>query len=122
MRRRDFLQTVSAGSALAQSGRSQLMPKTASGEGIRLGFDTYSVRAFQWKALQLLDYAAGLKLDTIQISSSNDYESLEPAHLQKVREHAEKLGIQIDAGIGCVCPISKSWKSGQGSAADVVIE
>ena len=88
---------------------------------IRLGFDTYSLRAFRWKAIQLLDYAAGLKLDTIQISSLGDYESLEPAYLSKVKEHAGALNIAIDGGIGCICPISKSWKPTYGEPGQYVL-
>jgi sugar phosphate isomerase/epimerase len=76
---------------------------------IRLGFDSYSVRAFKWKATQLIDYAAGLKADTIQISSVGDYESIEPAHLQKVKDYAAQRGITIDAGTGCICPTSSSY-------------
>jgi len=64
---------------------------------IRLGFDSYSIRDFRWKDVQLLDYAASLKLDTVQFSSLADYESLEPEHLAKVKEHAARVGIAIDA-------------------------
>jgi sugar phosphate isomerase/epimerase len=95
---------------------------SAQGSGIKLGFDTYSVRAFQWKDIQLLDYAAGLKADTIQISDSADYSSLDPNHLRQVKDHAARLGIEIDAGIGCICPISKSWKPGHGTPEQVTID
>ena len=88
---------------------------------IRLGFDTYSLRAFRWKAIQLLDYAAALKLDTIQISSLGDYESLEPAYLSKVKEHAGALQIAIDGGIGCICPISKSWRPAYGQPGEYIL-
>src|SRR5690349_317605 len=84
---------------------------------IRLGFDSYSIRAFQWKAIQLLDYAAGLKLDTIQLSSLNDYESLQPAYLQQVKEHAARVGIAIDAGMGCICGSSASYNKRDGEPA-----
>ncbi len=77
---------------------------------IRLGFDTYSLRAFRWKDMQLIDFAAGLKLDTIQISSLDDYASLDAAHLKQVREHAERAGMRLDGGMGCICPVSKSWR------------
>ncbi len=76
---------------------------------IRLGFDTYSVRAFPWKALELVDYAASLKLDTLQISSVDDYESLDPAYLAKVKQRADEHGVMIDGGTGCVCPTSSSF-------------
>jgi 3-oxoisoapionate decarboxylase len=88
---------------------------------VRLGCDTYSVRAFQWKAPQLLDYAAGLKLDTIQISSLNDYESLEPAYLQRLKEQAERLRITIDAGIGYICPSSRSFNQSGPPARDLLL-
>ncbi len=85
---------------------------------IRLGFDTYTLRAFDWKAMQLLDYAATRKLDTVQISSLGDYESLDPAHLQQVKERAGALGIVIDAGMGCICPLSYSWSAQNGDATE----
>jgi sugar phosphate isomerase/epimerase len=85
---------------------------------IRLGLDTYSVRAWKWKAIELLDYAASLKLDAIQISSLSEYESLEPAHLEKVKAHADRLGIQIDGGTGCICPTTKSWSASQGDPVE----
>ncbi len=89
---------------------------------LKLGFDTYSLRAFQWKALQFLDYAAAQKLNAIQISSLDDFDSLDPAHLQQVREKAARLGIVIDAGMGCICPVSKSWGKRAGSGTDALLE
>ena len=113
MLRRSFLKGLAAAAAAPVLA--------APADGILLGFDTYSVRAFKWKDIQLLDYAASLKLDTIQISSLDDYASLEPAHLQQVRDHGERVGVRIDAGTGCICPASKSWKPDKGSAEDAVI-
>ena len=85
------------------AGRIRQMMETRSifrfEDFVQMQSDTYSLRAFRWKAMQLLDYAAALKLDTVQISSSGDYESLEPAHLARVKEHAATLGIVLDAGI-----------------------
>ncbi len=88
---------------------------------IRLGFDTYSLRGFRWKAIQLLNYAAGLKLDTIQISSLSDYESLEPAYLAQVKDHAAALHLAIDGGIGCICPLSKSWRPAYGEPGEYLL-
>ena len=119
MRRRTFLQTASAATIGASS--SQAGPVGSSGTGIRLGYDTYSIRAFRWKAIRLLDYAAELKLDAIQISGLGDYESLEPAHLAKVKDHAARLGVSIDAGIGCICPTSSSWNPKTGDPSEYVV-
>src|SRR5215467_4999587 len=105
MLRRTFLKSAPTAAALAAG--------TPPG-GIRLGFDSYSIRAFQWKAIQLIDYAAGLKLDTIQLSSLNDYDSFEPDYLQKVKDHAERVGVAIDAGMGCICSTSASYNKKEG--------
>jgi sugar phosphate isomerase/epimerase len=113
--RRNFLHAAGAALALQQS--STALAET-SGTPIRLGFDTYSLRAFRWKALRLIDYAASLKLDTIQISSSGDYESLEPAHLARVKEYAASAGMVLDAGIGCICPTSTSWNVKNGEPVE----
>lgn len=103
---------------MASSSESQA---AATPKGIRLGFDTYSIRGLGWKDMQYLDYAASLHLDNVQLSSLDDYASLDPAHLQKVREHAEQAGITIDAGTGCICPLSKSWRNGTESGTDAVL-
>ncbi len=94
----------------------------ATETGIRLGFDTYSLRAFHWKATKLIDYAASLKLDTIQLSSLGDFESLEAPYLQGVKDQAARLGMVLDGGIGCICPSSKSWSSKDGTPAEYLLK
>lgn len=121
MNRRTFLH-LAAGSAWLQAGAAQDASVPPGSAGIKLGFDTYSVRAFGWKDIRLLDFAAGLKVDTVQISDSADYSSLDPAHLRDVRTHADRLGIEIDAGIGCICPLSKSWRPSMGTPEKVVTD
>ncbi len=120
MHRRRFLQSALALAATPRFVKAQA-PKMPT-EGIKLGFDTYSLRAFGWKALQFLDYAAALQLDAIQISSLDDFESLDPAHLREVRAKAERLGIAIDAGTGCICPLSASWGKRSGTGRDAMLQ
>lgn len=74
-----------------------------------LGLDAYTLRGFGWKSITLLDYAAQMKLDTIQLDL-NTYESFEPSYVQKVRDHAARLNIRIDGSIGCICPSSANWR------------
>jgi hypothetical protein len=113
MTRRSFLHSTAYGTLAATASVQQVLAQPA----IRLGFDSYSLRAWRWKDMQLLDYAAGLKLDSVQLSGLDDYQSLEPAHLAKVRDHAARLGLSIDGGIGCICPTSKSWNPKSGTPA-----
>ncbi len=109
MLRRTFLQSAVLASAL-QGAETP----------IRLGFDTFSIRGFKWKALQLLDYAASLKLDAIQMSSLDDFESLEPAYLAQVKEKAARHGIQIDTGLGSVCPTASNFPKNVGTAGEYI--
>ena len=108
MLRRSFLQT--AVGSLTVSAAPTPLPDTP----IRLGIDPYSIRDLGWKAMPLLEYAASFKLDAIQFSSLGDFESLEPEHLAAVKARAAQLGIRIDAGVGCICPTSKSWNPQNG--------
>ena len=119
MLRRSFVTGI-AGAAATALSRADAAP--APDMPVKLGFDTYSVRAFKWKASQLLDYAGSLKLDTIQISSMGDYESYEPADLQKLKDQAARLNIQIDSGMGCICPLSKSYANNGPPARDRLLE
>jgi len=102
MQRRTFLQTLPAAAAAFTASAAEEAP-------VKLGFDTYSLRAFKWKGTQLLDYAAGLKLDTIQFSALADYGPLEPGNLQKVKDRARELNIAIDSGMGCICDSAKAF-------------
>ena len=115
MRRRTFLQTIPVAAAALSAAPADDVP-------IKLGFDTYSLRAFKWKGLQLLDYAASQKLDTIQFSALEDYGGLDAANLQQVKDRAAKLGISLDSGMGCICETSKSWKKGARPAREQVLE
>jgi sugar phosphate isomerase/epimerase len=92
-----------------------------NGAPIRLGFDSYSIRDLRWKDIQLLDYAASLKLDSIQLSGLGDYENLDAAHLSRVKDHAERLGVAIDAGIGCICRLSSGWNQRDGSPTEYLL-
>jgi sugar phosphate isomerase/epimerase len=115
MLRRSFLQTLPAAAAVMTATAAEESP-------VKLGFDTYSLRAFKWTGTQLLDYAAGLKLDTIQFSALADYGPLEPQNLQKVKNRAQELGISIDSGMGCICESAKAFKKGGPPARQQLIE
>lgn len=121
MLRRAFLQKASGAALAAPLAAAQSSLSTVPGQRMRLGMDTYSVRAFRWKALQLLDFAAQLRLDTMQISSLGEYESLEPAYLQQVKDRADRLGIKIDAGIGCICPTTSGWDKREGDPIHYIL-
>lgn len=114
MHRRAFIQSFGT-AALAQ-------PLRSAQPALRLGLDTYTLRAYNWSAIQLLDYAASQRLDTIQFSDLVDYGGSDAANLARIREHAERLGISIDSGLGCICPTSSGYQKDAGDPVRYAVE
>ena len=117
MRRRAFLRSV-AGVALSVPAH-QVAAQSRPG-GIRLGYDSWVFNGYGWTAIQYLDYAASQKLDAVQLSDLPNYASLEPAYLKQVTDYAQKLGIQIDGGLGCICPTAGNWRKENGDPVEYV--
>ncbi len=103
--RRTFL---AAAGAATLAGLHRTAGAAETGK-MKLGFDNFSVRAFDWKAPQLVDYAASLNADTLLLSDLDVYESLEADYLGKVAAQAKEAGVEIQAGTGSICPTSKSY-------------
>jgi 3-oxoisoapionate decarboxylase len=110
--RRQFL-AVSA--AFAAAGTASAAPRRAK---LKLGFDNFSIRTMGWKAPQLIDHAAALKVDTLLLSDLDVYDSHDDAHLRDVKKKADDAGIELHAGTGSICPTSSTWKNKWGSAEE----
>ena len=82
----------------------------------KLGFDNYALRALGWKAGEILDHAAALKLDAVLFSDFDVYESLADDCLRDLRRRADDLGIQIYAGMLSICPSSVIFDPRRGTA------
>jgi sugar phosphate isomerase/epimerase len=94
------------------------MPIAAAPAGIRLGIDAYSLRAWKWTATQLLDYAASLKLDTLQFSNLHEFESLDAAYLSKLKARAAAANITLEVGLGSICETSAGFNRRYGTGAE----
>ena len=108
MYRRDFL----AGAA------SALAPLQERKSAVRLGIDLFSLRWQGWTPFQLLDYCATWQAKVVHFSEIRFLGSLEEDHLKRVRAHAEKLGIEIEAGMRSICPTSTMFDAAQGTAEE----
>jgi sugar phosphate isomerase/epimerase len=117
MHRRRFLRLAAQSGAALTLG-SPLLGKLRTAQKLKLGFDNFSIRALGWKAPQLLDYAASLGVDSILFSDLDVYEDLGEAYLQRIREQAERLGIEIHAGTGSICPTSGAFNDKWGTAEE----
>ncbi len=84
----------------------------------RLGFDNYAIRSLGWKAGQILDYAATLKLDAVLFSDFDVYESLTDDALRELKRHADDHGIALYAGMLSICPASVMFDPRRGPAEE----
>ena len=108
MNRRNFIKTTSLTLAgMSLGGRvSGAFPE----QNIKLGIDTYTIRGFRWNVFQILDYADKVGVDAIQCSLGN-FENLDDAYLNKVKEHADRIGVYVEPAINSICPLSESYKT-----------
>jgi sugar phosphate isomerase/epimerase len=83
---------------------------------VRLGIDIFSLRSQHWTPIQYLDYCAAQKVQVVHFSEIRFLGSLDPANLQTVREHAATLNLQLEIGMKSICPTSKMFEPGQGTA------
>ncbi|HET8548267.1 MAG TPA: TIM barrel protein, partial [Bryobacteraceae bacterium] len=74
------------------------------------------IRSSGWTAFQYLDYAAKLGARVVHFSEIRFIGSLDDEHLRRVREHAERLGIELELGMRSICPSSKSFDATHGTA------
>jgi sugar phosphate isomerase/epimerase len=83
---------------------------------VKLGIDLFSLRAQKWTPIQYLDYCAARQVQVVHFSEVRFLGSLDPANLTAVREHAAKLGIEVEIGMTSICPSSKMFNASLGSA------
>jgi sugar phosphate isomerase/epimerase len=114
--RRDFLKSVVAsGAAIAVA---PALPAQPTPRRAKLGFDNFSVRAFGWKAPQLIDYAASLKLDSLFITNLDALESFEAPYLREIQQRARDNGLDLLLGSWSICPTSKAFRNTWGTAEE----
>ena len=83
---------------------------------VKLGIDIFSLRSQNWTPFQSLDYCAAQRVQVVHFSEIRFLGSLEPGHLEKVREYAQRLGLQLEIGMKSICPSSKMFDATQGTA------
>ena len=69
-----------------------------------------------WKTRQLIEYAAGLQVDSLFITDLFAFESLEDGHLRDLRKLAADQGVALLVGSWSICPTSTSFKTDWGTA------
>ena len=116
--RRDFMKAGAAAAAALSLPAAGAAEGKAGEEGIKLGIDNFAVRALNWKADALIDYAADLKTDSLFITDLYAFENFEENYLKGLRQKAADKGLQICLGTWSICPTSRTFKDEWGTAEE----
>ena len=83
---------------------------------VKLGIDLFSLRGQNWTPAQYLDYCAARQVQVVHFSEIRFIGSLDPRNLRNVRDHAARLGLEVEIGMKSICPSSKMFDASQGTA------
>jgi 3-oxoisoapionate decarboxylase len=118
--RRHFIKTIATATAAGSLSASALRAQSNSSARVPLGIDAHSLRGMRWKAPQLIEYAAGQKVDAVLFNTLTAFESLELAELRRLRETAAARGLEIYFGVGSAAEGSKAFSRAHGSAEELL--
>jgi sugar phosphate isomerase/epimerase len=82
----------------------------------RLGLDVYSLRFMNWDAFAVLEFCAANGVSIVHFSEPRLVGGLDLAHLQRVRERADTLGVDVEMGMLAVAPTSGIFDVSAGTA------
>src|SRR5210317_476294 len=90
--RRHFMK-MAAGLTASMATGNVLSAANPDLRSIPLGLDGHSMRGMRWKAGQLIDYAATLRLDAVLFNGLQYFESLDKEHLIDLKKKAADHGM-----------------------------
>lgn len=119
MHRREFLAVAGASAVapLAAAAPADAAPAPTI-LPVKLGIDLFSLRAQKWTPLDALDYCAAQKVQVVHFSEIRFLGSVDPSNLQRVRERAQHLGLEVEIGMMSICPSSKMFDKSGGTAEE----
>ena len=126
MQRRQFLAAAACASAavpLRPFGASLFGADASVGKRIPLGLDCHSLRGMRvrgWRATQLIDFAAEQRLDAVLFNGLHYLESLDAAHLKKLRALADDHAMRIYLGSGAIAKNGKQFRDDWGTAEELL--
>jgi sugar phosphate isomerase/epimerase len=103
---------------LAFTAAAPLAGIALAAPSVKPGIDLFSLRSQNWTPFESLDYCAAHGAKVVHFSEVRFIGGLDPANLRQVRQHAEKLGIEVEIGMKSICPTSKMFEPKDGTAED----
>lgn len=81
-----------------------------------LGLDVYSLRFMNWDAFAVFDFCAANGVKVVHFSEPRLVGGLDRAHLQRVRDRADALGLDIEMGMLAIAAASGIFDAAAGTA------
>ena len=94
------------------------MMAQGSSQKVKFGIDLFSLRSQGWSAFEHLDYCARQGAKVVHFSEIRFLGGLEKSHLEKVRDHARGVGIELEIGMLSICPTAARFDPKQGTAEE----
>lgn len=85
---------------------------------MKLGVDTYTTHSQGWDMFQTLDYLKKIEVDVAHLAGPSLAQSQDEDFLRSVKQHADKLGLEIETGMGSICPTSTTFRAQNGDTAE----
>ena len=124
MQRRQFIATAAAiGAVSAISPSTAFCMTDAGGKRIPLGLDGHSMRSMrwkEWKATQLIEFAAKQTLDAALFNGLHYFESLEASYLKGLKDLADRHEMKLYTGAGAIANNGKQFKDTWGTAEELL--
>jgi sugar phosphate isomerase/epimerase len=127
MKRRTFTKMLGTSLLATQafpytSSASQKRTVASNSTRVPLGLCNHALRGMKLNANQLIDYAIGHKLDSVQFNTLNVFESLETSLLAEAKNKASEHDISIYVGAGSICQSSAGFSDRYGDAKALLAE
>jgi 3-oxoisoapionate decarboxylase len=88
---------------------------------VRLGLDVFSLRSQGLSALAVLDFCAARGIEVVHFSEPRLLGPTDAESLQRVRSHADSLGIRLEVGMLSICPSATIFNPVAGDAETQLI-
>jgi 3-oxoisoapionate decarboxylase len=111
MHRRSFLASSPLAAQAALAAQNPVAP-------VKFGIDLFSLRSQGWSPFEYLDYSSKLGAKVVHFSEIRFLGGLEKSHLEKVRDHAKRTGIELEIGMLSICPTAARFDPKQGTAVE----
>ena len=85
---------------------------------MKLGVDTYTTHSQGWDVFQTLDYLKEIQVDVAHLAGPSLSQCQDEDFLRSVKQHADRLGLEIETGMGSICPTSTTFRSQNGINAE----